>query len=432
VNAWEQRLRTELRAESELIGPDSLRPLDLRGHDGPAAARPLPTVKRAGERRGPLRQVWLPPVAAAVAVAVIAAVAGIVSHQAPRGAQEPAGGGMPIGGRLQGVAALSARDVWAVGYGRIGRNRCSDITSDPLIVHWNGTSWRRVAAPTVCGGILSSIGGTSADNLWAVGWWNCCRHPYEPMIMHWNGKKWRLERFADATKIGMIVSVSALSASDAWAVGELGYFPGRVPLILHWNGTSWNPVPVPDLGPVSILESVSAVSADDAWAVGTNIRHLLIVHWNGSWWMRQTAPQQREPNLASVAADSAGAVWAVGSTVAVNVRALIMRRTGSSWQVVPGPKPGVGSLAAVAVVSAHNVWAVGGTYKAIPVILHWNGASWSRSKGPAAVFPGVLDGLAVISADNVWAVGERGGLLDAVPEILHWNGMGWKRADLSG
>jgi len=33
---------------------------------------------------------------------------------------------------------------------------------------------------------------------------------------------------------------SAVSATDAWAVGHTNPFGGgQVPLILHWNGTSW-------------------------------------------------------------------------------------------------------------------------------------------------------------------------------------------------
>jgi hypothetical protein len=40
-------------------------------------------------------------------------------------------------------------------------------------------------------------------------------------------------------------------------------------LILHWNGTAWSKVPSPSPGPKgNFLTSVSAVSPTDAWAVG--------------------------------------------------------------------------------------------------------------------------------------------------------------------
>ena len=40
-----------------------------------------------------------------------------------------------------------------------------------------------------------------------------------PLIMHWNGKRWRLVHFAAGSKFGELYGVSALSATDAWAVG---------------------------------------------------------------------------------------------------------------------------------------------------------------------------------------------------------------------
>jgi hypothetical protein len=44
-----------------------------------------------------------------------------------------------VDGFLNGVAATSARNVWAVGGNGAGRN---------LILHWDGTAWKRVPART--------------------------------------------------------------------------------------------------------------------------------------------------------------------------------------------------------------------------------------------------------------------------------------------
>lgn len=243
MNAREQRLRSELRSESELITRESLRPLNLPAPDG--RARPLPVVQpvvQPGGQRHRRRQIWLSPVAAAASVAVIATAVGIVSHQhlASRGRREPTGAAVPTAGLLQGVVALSARDAWAV-----GQTRRSNLTDRPLIVHWDGGTWRRVPVPAVPGsGKLDSIAGTSADDLWAVGSQSSGPRPFEPMIMHWNGEKWRLERFAAATKAGGLTGVAVVSATDAWAVGQTG---GRVPgaLVLHWDGSTWNKVRPP-------------------------------------------------------------------------------------------------------------------------------------------------------------------------------------------
>jgi hypothetical protein len=64
---------------------------------------------------------------------------------------------------------------------------------------------------------------------------------------------------------------------------------------LHWNGTAWSRVPSPSPGNgdgegTSELFGVSALSSTDAWAVGdyinqtTGIIDTLILHWNGSTW----------------------------------------------------------------------------------------------------------------------------------------------------
>src|SRR6266571_3421958 len=67
---------------------------------------------------------------------------------------------------LSGVAAVSASNIWAVGY---------YLTSTPvertLIEHWNGTSWSVVKSPNVgsLGNGLSGVAAVSASNIWAGG-----------------------------------------------------------------------------------------------------------------------------------------------------------------------------------------------------------------------------------------------------------------------
>ncbi len=58
-----------------------------------------------------------------------------------------AGASSPGNGWLNGVAATSARDVWVVGFSG----------SAALILHFNGTSWRRVPSPPSSGALLSSM-----------------------------------------------------------------------------------------------------------------------------------------------------------------------------------------------------------------------------------------------------------------------------------
>ncbi|HSR84979.1 MAG TPA: hypothetical protein VLM11_12440 [Streptosporangiaceae bacterium] len=131
--------------------------------------------------------------------------------------------------------------------------------------------------------------------------------------------------------------------------------------------------------------------------------------------------------LAAVAAASATRAWAVGSTA--NINPLAVGWDGASWRVrLPAPggdkltSPGGGSFAGIAAASGSDAWAVGSGQYGLPLIEHWNGASWkATSRGfPADAMPHAV---AATSARNAWAVGAIG----SRPLIAHWDGTSWRR-----
>ena len=80
--------------------------------------------------------------------------------------------------RVFGVATTASNNVWAVG----------DTTSP--IQHWNGTSWKAVAAPVPNFTQLSGAAATSASNAWAVGYYPDSTSVNHEVILHWNGRNW--------------------------------------------------------------------------------------------------------------------------------------------------------------------------------------------------------------------------------------------------
>jgi len=99
-----------------------------------------------------MRMMWL----AACRVGVLAVplvVAGAVSGIAPGSAAARSGqagvagpsAAVSFSGTLNGVAATSARNAWAVG---------STNTLEPLILRWNGTAWKQVPSPSLTDGQL--------------------------------------------------------------------------------------------------------------------------------------------------------------------------------------------------------------------------------------------------------------------------------------
>jgi hypothetical protein len=160
------------------------------------------------------------------------------------------------------MVATSASSIWATG-GYTG----SQPGSKTLILHWNGSRWRRQATPQP--GTFNSLLGiaaTSAANAWAVGYVSN-GSVSRTFIVHWNGSSW--SRMA-GTRAGELHAVKAFSPSNVWAVGDYTNSSGQVrELTMHWNGSSWSTRPGPDPSATySYLEAIAGVSASDFWVVG--------------------------------------------------------------------------------------------------------------------------------------------------------------------
>src|SRR5262249_47180286 len=148
-----------------------------------------------------------------------------------------------------------------------------------LILHWNGTAWSQVASPNPGSGGFDPLTGVSADSAtdaWAAGLY-CTTSSCgirKTLFLHWNGTAWSKAASPNpASGTYFPGSVSADSPADAWAAGDYciptSACNTRKTLILHWNGTAWSKVASPDPGPVlDSLTGVTALSPSDAWAVG--------------------------------------------------------------------------------------------------------------------------------------------------------------------
>lgn len=220
---------------------------------------------------------------------------------------------------LDGVAAISASNVWAVGsyYGGTAERT--------LIEHWNGIAWKVIPSPNhgTSSNYLSGVAATSASNVWAVGTYYVSG-VNRTLIEHWNGTAWKLLKSPNrGTSDNQLVGVAVTSSSDAWAVGHDVSGSANETLIEHWNGTSWSIKTSPNPAGTShdnYLTGVAATSATNAWAVGTfNVsghEQTLIEHWNGSAWAVQPSPDPAGGaagnDLHAIAATSSTNAWAVG------------------------------------------------------------------------------------------------------------------------
>ena len=127
------------------------------------------------------------------------------------------------------------------------------------------------------------------------------------LLSHWDGTAWtispapipsvlNLTRFPGVYEI--LSSVTCVNTSDCWAVGSYGDTELDPTLALNWNGSSWTQVVTPDAGgPLgfngSDLNSVSCLSSSDCWAVGQSINgELQAFVLTGTGWQVANVPSQ--------------------------------------------------------------------------------------------------------------------------------------------
>jgi len=96
-----------------------------------------------------------------------------------------------------------------------GRAAQTEINGvQPYIAQFNGTSWRRVAVPTISGGgQISDLVALSPTNIVAVGTGGTAG---SSIVLHWNGSTWTPETAPDAVYLN---GAAAVGPDTFWAVG---------------------------------------------------------------------------------------------------------------------------------------------------------------------------------------------------------------------
>jgi hypothetical protein len=211
------------------------------------------------------------------------------------------------GGNPDAVSADSPSDAWAVGN---AFRRSADA------YHFNGTTWSPVTIPTagtspVFGGVLALAG----NDVWVVGFSTATDNTQQPLIEHWNGTSWAA--LAGWTQTGHNVQLTAIGgrAGDFW-VG--GFDFGVSQLFEHWDGSTFTRV---SASGTALPGSISVVASDSVWVSGYSVTpgdefYLGTDHWDGSnWTAKGSADGAADKSLLSqVAADATGA-WATADGI---------------------------------------------------------------------------------------------------------------------
>jgi len=215
------------------------------------------------------------------------------------------------------VAALGPGSAWAIG------SYDQDTSSHPLILRWNGVAWQSVTAPEPPGATnlqLNGIAAVSAGDAWAVGTYLDASFNRRTLILRWNGAVWSIVASPNPNDfLNALNAVAASAADDVWAVGYTSDGTGYKTLALHWNGASWQTVDTPSPGdPNNELLAVVAAGPDDVWAFGyggisADNGQTLALHWDGSAWSAVARPDAANGALSAAARLPGGDIWAAGA-----------------------------------------------------------------------------------------------------------------------
>lgn len=308
---------------------------------------------------------------------------------------------------LWSVAAVTPHDAWAVG----ARGRGYLAASHGLIEHWNGARWNVVHLPHLERSFLFGVSAAGPRSVWAVGATYGSNRAgrfvagrTRPLLLHWNGASWRRQALPWGGRPLTLDKVVANGPTSLWVVSTGRQDPpGASSFIEHWNGKRWRSVPAP-FGSTDTISGFGATGWNDAWAVGSyaeggnvaaKYSHSLAAHWNGHSWRLTHVPNRSGDNnaaLVDVAAVRPDDAWALGESQHLRLLhdgysssapvALLEHWNGQSWSLLPGAAPPIyDGTPVIAATPDGSAWAMGTCYLN-SFIVRWTRGGWMPASHP--------------------------------------------------
>jgi hypothetical protein len=297
-----------------------------------------------------------------------AAAAGSAARGAPSGPEAAAKAPLGTSGQFNAVAGVPhSSDVWATGY--VGVPPHDHV----YVAHRHDGHWARVRLPNLGGhfGYLDAVTATSPKSVWIAGARQRGQRDF-PAIWRWAGGRFvsvKLPKLKGGGISQNVLSISAGSATSAWAVGPLSLADGKGHVALHWNGKKWSAAAVPEG-----FDDVSASSASNAWAVGDGGD---LFRWNGTVWTKADPGAALEDNFVfGIATSSPTLAYAVGYNTGDGGGGQVMRFNGTSWSAAPLARDVRHLTLSGVAIRGHSAWAYG-TGDAKEVVVHSVGGVWS-------------------------------------------------------
>lgn len=232
--------------------------------------------------------------------------------------------------QLLSVSAITATDVWAVGYGTL-----------PEVLHFNGSTWSQFPTPFAAGTELAYVKAESDANVWVAGS-NSGTSGLGPFISHWNGKSWTNVQIPQTIAGSNFYVVGLLALGPyVWApIILIQNAPPAAAGILQFDGSVWE------------FDRAQA-PAKNAWIgiTGTNLTDMFV-------------SAQSEPPGGGLSVQK----W---------------NKNIFAWEPIVAPPQGTGIVASIAARASNDLWLLTNDFSASTTVStaytyeHWNGSAWT-------------------------------------------------------
>jgi hypothetical protein len=285
------------------------------------------------------------------------------------------------------IWAASASDVWAA-------------DSNGVLHHYDGASW--TSEPAISwnpGESFIAAAGDSADDIWVLGGVALDQsyvHQFKPSSGSWGTAKTVIPQTSAAYVTGRGIAVAANGVSGG-VVTVVGRDANNAPVLQQRDsGTGvWTAYSLTGFTN-GLYMGVSALSATDVWAVSYSG---LAVELQSGTLTDRLAPTGGG-NLSGVYADTANDVWIWNNSGPT----AMWRWGGSSWS----PAVTLGSSAYLTQVyaeNASNVWAAGYfPSNSTGFLEYWNGSTFTAQPFASPLMMNAVGGLA--GTPTIWAGGD--------------------------
>jgi hypothetical protein len=272
---------------------------------------------------------------------------------------------------------------------------------------------------------VSSIAGTAANDVWAVGSRvDAKTGEHRPVFWHKAGPSWRVFKAGfDFNNDIVLTKVEVANKSKAFALGRYRHGDRRgavTSTVYRWNGKGWKEVA--DIDHRAVFPGPCAGWYQRDWVdIVARPGGAVLIGRCGSRH-RMTVLEQGDTGWSAMTGSGlpTGVSWSLGSLVGQQVwlvgagsggRRVIVANDGGTWRhvAIRGIRPGA-TLADLAGVFASKVTAVGwiptGGGHRVARAWRWGAGVWHQTVVPAGVSKSALRAVAVRGKGPVFAVGQ--------------------------